>query len=126
MLLPWEPDKGGGHTWNGDHSKSVFGPKKWMVIGPNGPRPNATCPEGGDIIETSELKRRFQSTLQFLKENDRPYWKTIVAQQGKFLASLEGSQWRLSKTSRTQIWCSRRQAFAGVQKSQDLADLWPE
>jgi len=71
MLLPWEPDKGGGRTWNGDHSKSVFGPKKWMVIGPNGPCPNATCPEGGDVVETAEFKRRFQKDLA-IPQRKRP------------------------------------------------------
>jgi len=53
-------------TWNGDHSPSVFAPKKWMVFGPtfwNSADPNRTCPEGGELVDTAQLRRRFQRTF---------------------------------------------------------------
>ena len=79
-------------TWNGDHSPTIFARKKWMVFAPDfwtSTMPFGTYPEGGELVETSEFRRRFQKTLEFLRENKRPHWQAIVAEQTRFLDSLE-------------------------------------
>lgn len=79
-------------TWNGDHSASVFGKKWWMVIGPeflwNGPNCD-WLPEGGQVLSTAEFRNRLSKTLTFLRENQRPYWETVVKEQSVFLQSLK-------------------------------------
>jgi hypothetical protein len=79
-------------TWNGDHSASAFARKKWMVFSPNfwgNGDIAAICPEGGELVDTAEFRRRFQKTLEFLRDNNRPHWKAVVAEQTQFLNSLE-------------------------------------
>jgi len=79
-------------TWNGDHSPTVFTRKKWMVFAPDfwsSSAPVGTYPEGGELVETSEFIRRFQKTLEFLRENNRPHWEATVAEQARFLNPLE-------------------------------------
>ena len=79
-------------TWNGDHSATIFTSKKWMVIGPrfwSGTSPDDGLPEGGEVVDTTELKRRFQKTFEFLRANNRPYVEAIFAEQTRFLDSLE-------------------------------------
>jgi hypothetical protein len=79
-------------TWNGDHSASVFGKKRWMVIGPefwwNGPNGD-WLPEGGQVLSTAEFRNRLTKTLTFLRENQRPCWETVVKEQSVFLESLK-------------------------------------
>jgi len=79
-------------TWNGDHSASVFGVKKWMVFGPDfclGTSVTPTLPEGGELVTTVELKRRFQKTFQFLQNNKRPHHEAVIAEHTRFLGALE-------------------------------------
>jgi ankyrin repeat protein len=72
-------------TWNGDHSASLLREPKWMVIGPDF---GFDLPEGGRLENTQAFKVRLLRTLQFLKENDRPYWKNVEKEQMEFLASI--------------------------------------
>jgi hypothetical protein len=79
-------------TWNGDHSATIFAPKKWMVIGPRffgSQYPEESLPEGGDVVDTAELKRRFQRTFDFLRAERRPYAETIIAEHGPFVHALD-------------------------------------
>ena len=79
-------------TWNGDHSASVFTRKKWMVFGPSfwsSADTVGACPEGGELVETIEFRRRFQKTFEFLRDNNRSHWQAIVAEQTRFLDSLD-------------------------------------
>ncbi len=79
-------------TWNGDHSATVFAHKKWMVFGPSfwdRSAPNGGLPEGGELVDTAEFRRRLQKTFDFLRDNNRSHWKTIVAEQTRFLDSLQ-------------------------------------
>ena len=79
-------------TWNGDHSATVFSDTKWMVFGPGFwtmTEPSKTLPEGGEIIDTSEFRRRFQKTFKFLRDNNRPHYEAIIAEHTRFLAALE-------------------------------------
>jgi hypothetical protein len=79
-------------TWNGDHSASVFGKRRWMVIGPdfwwNGPN-REWLPEGGQVLSTAEFRNRLSTTLAFLRQNQRPNWETVVKEQAAFLESLK-------------------------------------
>ena len=73
-------------TWNGDFSGSILRKPKWMVIGPDF---GFDLPEGGNLEETSTFKTRLQKTLDFLRENKRPYWETIVKEHTEFLNSIK-------------------------------------
>lgn len=72
-------------TWNGDFSGSILREPKWMVIGPDF---GYDLPEGGRLEETSVFKTRLQRTLDFLKENERPHWETVVKEHTEFLNSI--------------------------------------
>ncbi len=79
-------------TWHGDRSATLFTRKKWMALGPNfwsSTAPSEGYPEGGELLDTSEFRRRFQKTLEFLRENNRPHWRAIVAEQTRLLETLE-------------------------------------
>lgn len=79
-------------TWNGDHSATFFTKKKWFIGGPYywwNPDFEHGLPEGGQVVDTTEFKRRLQMTLDFLEENKRPYWETVVAEHTAFLKSIE-------------------------------------
>jgi len=79
-------------TWNGDHSASIFAHRKWMVLGPNFLNFTGSAsdlPEGGELIETTEFRRRLHKTLTFLRENNRPHWETVIPEHSRFLYALE-------------------------------------
>ena len=79
-------------TWNGDHSASVFTQKKWFIGGPDywwNPEEEHGLPEGGQVIDTPEFKRRLQMTLAFLQKNNRPHWDTVVKEHSAFLQTVE-------------------------------------
>jgi hypothetical protein len=62
----------------------VIGPDFWDDVGQN-----EGCYEGGRLEETSVLKGRLQKTLNFLKENKRPYWEVVVKEHREFMDSIE-------------------------------------
>jgi hypothetical protein len=51
--------------------------------------PGNTCPEGGELLDTPEFKKRIQITIAFLKEQQRPYWQTVAEEQSEFLRSIK-------------------------------------
>jgi hypothetical protein len=75
------------HTWHGDTKHSIFAPSRWMVLSPG--VSEGTCPEGGELVDTPELKRRLLLTLAFLKDKQRPYWQTVADEQMEFLNSIK-------------------------------------
>lgn len=76
------------YTWHADTAHNIFSPKLWKIISPDflygGPDT-----EGGELVTTAEFKRRMQTTLAFLKENQRPNWQAVVAEQTAFLNSIK-------------------------------------
>lgn len=76
------------YTWHADYTHTVLSTRRWMVLSPD-PLHTGTCPEGGELLDTPEFKRRLEKTIAFLKEHQRPYWQVVVEEQSKFLRSLE-------------------------------------
>ena len=76
------------YTWHGDHDHNIFSPRKWMVLSPQ-MTTAGTCGEGGDLLETSEFKKRLLATIDFLKTNNRPNWEVVAREQMAFIASLK-------------------------------------
>jgi hypothetical protein len=76
------------YTWHGDSTHTILSPRHWMVLSP-GTFPNGTCPEGGELLDTAEFKRRLERTLAFVKEHERPYWPKVLEEQSKFLKRLK-------------------------------------
>jgi hypothetical protein len=74
-------------TWHGDTTPNIFSPKRWKIDAPGIAR-TGPDPEGGELVDTPEFKKRMQKTLDFLKENQRPSWQTVVAEQTAFLNSI--------------------------------------
>jgi hypothetical protein len=73
--------------WHGDLlGKSIFTRPQWLVISPGimtGP-----CVEGSELLDTAEFKKRLLATLEFLKDDNRSYWQTVVKEQTAFLDSI--------------------------------------
>lgn len=45
--------------------------------------------EMSERLTTEEFKRRLGETIEFVRTNARPHWQEIVAEQTKFLESME-------------------------------------
>jgi hypothetical protein len=72
--------------WDDDFP-TIFREQKWIVISPGFSLGNT----GGvlnDWIDTPQFKARLEKTIEFLKENKRPYWQNVVEEQTKFLNSI--------------------------------------
>ena len=72
--------------WHGS-SATIFREKKWVVIAPG--FPIGSVGECNDWIDTSQFKARLKTTIEFLKENKRPFWQNIVEKQKIFLDSIK-------------------------------------
>lgn len=75
------------YTWHGDSTHTILSPRHWMVLSPG--TMNGNLPEGGELLDTPEFKRRLEMTLAYLKEHQRPYWPVVVEAQSYFLKSLK-------------------------------------
>ena len=75
-------------TWHSDYSHTLFSPRKWYVNSPSLVE-SGTCPEGGDLLDTPEFKKRLLATLDFLRTNNRPNWEIVAREQLAFLASIK-------------------------------------
>jgi hypothetical protein len=75
------------YTWHAE-TQSIFTPRRWMVISP-AIISGGTCPEGGELLDTPEFKKRLEMTVAFLKENQRPYWQAVAKEQSEFLKSIQ-------------------------------------
>jgi hypothetical protein len=75
------------YTWHGDVTHTIFSPERWLVLSPQ-IVDSGTCPEGGELLDTPEFKRRLQMTVTFLREHQRPYWQVVAEEQSNFLKSV--------------------------------------
>lgn len=75
------------YTYHGDHDHTRFSPRKWMVLSP-AMIESGNCPEGGELLDTAEFKRRLLATIDFLKTDNRPNWEVVAREQMAFLASI--------------------------------------
>jgi hypothetical protein len=79
----------------------IFREAKWVVVpldfvstlGPDLVTPvNRQVTDEGECAERvsqAEFEARLRKTLQFLKENNRPHWETVFAENEAFLKALE-------------------------------------
>jgi hypothetical protein len=74
------------YNYHGDAEHNIFSPSFWMVLSPD--ISSGGCPEGGDLVDTREFRRRLLLTLAFLEREQRPHWQTVVAEQKAFLNSI--------------------------------------
>jgi hypothetical protein len=79
------------YSWHGDAKHTIFSPERWMVLSPDiiGYETSNSCPEGGQLLDTPEFKRRIQMTVAFLKEYQRPNWQAVAKEQSDFLNSIK-------------------------------------
>ena len=78
-------------TWHAD-SPTFSRPRKWVVVPPGFYFRGFDSPHNGecsDWIDTTEFKIRLQKTLDFLKDNDRPFWTNVVAEHTEFLRTIK-------------------------------------
>ena len=76
------------YTWHADADHTVFSPQRWMVLSPD-TWSSGTCPEGGELLDTPQFKRRLETTVAFLREHQRPYWQVVAEEQSNFLKSVK-------------------------------------
>ena len=86
-------------SWHGD-IPTIFSRKKWLIvpldfagqagslIGKYEAREN-TGGEADEMLTFDDFRTRLQKTLDFLRDNNRPDWETIVAEHEAFLKSVE-------------------------------------
>jgi hypothetical protein len=76
------------YSWHGDIAHTIFSPNRWLVLSPDiamgGP-----YPEGGDMVDGPEFRRRILKTVAFLREHDRPNWQVVAKEQEEFLKSVK-------------------------------------
>jgi len=78
-------------TWHGP-PPIRFEKKAWIVVPVDfkmGGRPPAGDGELSERISLKEFQTRLRRTLDFIRTNERPNWKAVVAEHTKFLNSLE-------------------------------------
>ena len=76
------------YNYHGDSQHNIFSARKWMVLSP-AIADSGKCPEGGDLLDTPEFKKRLLATIDFLKTNNRPNWQVVAREQMAFIASLK-------------------------------------
>ena len=78
------------YSWHGDTKHTIFSPLRWMVISPGViEMQSSDYPEGGQLLDTAEFKRRVEKTVEFLKVNQRPNWEVVAKEQTDFLKSIK-------------------------------------
>jgi hypothetical protein len=80
-------------TWHGQAPPTIFKEKAWMVVPVDFKfgvrlRPQAGPGECSERISLAEFRTRLERTLDFVRTNQRPNWKTVVAEHTKFLDSI--------------------------------------
>jgi hypothetical protein len=86
MLYMKKPTR---YYWHG-RSRPFLDPM-WLVFSPGFnycPTNAESCSERGQRMDTQEFERRLRLTLAFLKNNERPYWTNVVAEQEAFLKTI--------------------------------------
>jgi hypothetical protein len=76
------------YSWHGDTDHTILSPRRWMAVSPDivmgGPNP-----EGGDLLDGPEFKRRVLKTVAYLKDHDRAHWQVVAKEQEDFLKSVK-------------------------------------
>jgi hypothetical protein len=75
------------YTWHADNAHTIFSPQRWLVLSPE-IVDSGTCPEGGELLDTPEFKKRLEMTVAFLREHQRPYWQVVSQEKSNFLKSV--------------------------------------
>jgi hypothetical protein len=75
---------------------TIFEDKAWILVpvdfcfyGNGGSRQLSGPGESSERVSTDEFKRRLAETIEFIRSQKRPNWETIVAEQTKFLNSID-------------------------------------
>jgi hypothetical protein len=74
------------------HAPLIFEKKGWILIPLDfrqSDREMSGPGEKSEFVSTSEFKKRLKATIDFLREKKRPNWETMVAEQTKFLQSID-------------------------------------
>lgn len=78
--------------WHGQLPPTVSGEEAWLILPVDfswGERiPEYPVTEVTERVPTSEFKRRLEATLEYLRENERENWETVVAEHTEFLESI--------------------------------------
>ena len=78
-------------TWHGP-PPTIFEEKKWILVPVDfatGGRTPSGPGELSERVSTEEFKKRLRETIEYVRTNERPNWQTVVAEQSKFLQSIE-------------------------------------
>jgi hypothetical protein len=81
-------------NWHGP-PRTIFKEKAWIVIpidfggGSSFRLHTDQIGECSERISQDELRRRLGATLDFIRTNERPNWRMIVAEHEKFLNSIQ-------------------------------------
>lgn len=81
-------------NWHGP-PPTIFKEKAWIIIPVDFGSGSSSRPHSGQIGECSErvsqgeFCARLRGTLDFIRTNERPNWETIIAEQARFLNSVE-------------------------------------
>ncbi len=79
---------------------TIFTEKKWIIVpldfaGSHGsltagqpPRNMGLTGECSENVSLAEFRQRLQKTLDYLRDNNRPHWQTVVEEHTKFLDSI--------------------------------------
>ena len=88
------------YIWH-DHPQTVFRDAMWMTLpldfadSRGSPsvktvtRPIPDMGENSERLSSEEFRIRLKKTLDFLRENNRPNWQVVVAENEAFLNSIE-------------------------------------
>jgi hypothetical protein len=78
-------------TWHGV-APTIFKEKAWILIPVDfgdGMRPKSGPGEQSERVSLDEFRSRLKQTIDFIRTNERPNWQAIVAEQTKFLDSID-------------------------------------
>jgi hypothetical protein len=80
-------------NWHGS-PPTIFQKKAWIIIpvdwsGVGFRTHTGQIGECSERVSLDEFRRRLQGTLDFIRTNERPNWRTIIAEHEKFLDSIE-------------------------------------
>jgi hypothetical protein len=73
-------------------SPTIFHDKGWILVPVDfcvGARERSGPGEQSEWVSENEFKQRLKATINYLREKQRPNWETIVAEQTKFLESID-------------------------------------
>jgi hypothetical protein len=84
-------------SWHGS-PPTIFKEKEWIILAVDfgGPMREKSGPgELSERVSREEFCRRLKATLDFVRTNERPYWRTVVDEHTEFLKSIDANQkWR--------------------------------